>query len=118
MSTTLKPRVTVHVEPEVAWHATDKSSILDAITGYRTLYRVGSKDEVRFWKVRVATTRDQNTYFFTSPEAHERSTGVTIDAETKSLWRLRRSDFLNANQKHPEEHAESAPIQTDNDFYL
>lgn len=68
--------------------------IRDAITGARLPYRVGSKDEYLFFKVRashISNGEDVVTLYYSSPEEYEKHQNTTISNETKEGWEYNRS---------------------------
>ncbi len=86
--------------------ATTGQDIVSATTGQQFKYRVGSSDELLFWKVVDAriypesdprSATDPLKYFFESPEAY----GLIIDGDSKKSdiegvkrWRERRAEHM------------------------
>ena len=67
--------------------------IVNAITGEKYPWKVGSKEESNLWKVvNVIYCSDHFSkfYFYDSPEQYERFQRVKIDEETKRAWRSSR----------------------------
>lgn len=60
------------------------------VTGTRTNYRVGSKDEDLFYSVIMATgyngQKTPDHLYYDSPEQYERHWGVKINAASKQKW--------------------------------
>jgi len=68
--------------------------IRDAITGARMPYKVGSKDEYLFFKVRashMSNGEDLVTFYYSSPEEYEKHQYTTISQEVKENWEYNRS---------------------------
>ncbi len=85
---------------EPTFYPTLRKTIVDAVTGIPTRFKVGSKDERRFWKVIDASlssydpaTGSGKTFFFSSPEAYETSKNVELSEQRKKAWRARRDGF-------------------------
>lgn len=67
--------------------------IVNAITGEKYPWKVGSKEESNLWKVvNVIYCSDNFSkfYFYDSPEQYERFQRVKIDEEAKRAWRSSR----------------------------
>lgn len=67
--------------------------IVNAITGEKYAWKVGSKEESNLWKVvNVIYCSDNYSklYFYDSPEQYERFQRVKIDDEVKRAWRSSR----------------------------
>jgi hypothetical protein len=67
------------------------SKIRGAITGTKfDQYRVGTNDELLFFKVTIATgeksLRGNSLFYFDSPEQYEKHAKCTIDTPTKGRW--------------------------------
>ena len=60
--------------------------IVNAITGVKYPWTVGSFEENHLWKVVNCTRFTPMTYFYDSPEQHEAHKRVTIDPESKAAW--------------------------------
>ena len=60
--------------------------IVNAITGVKYPWNVGSFEENHLWKVVNCTRFTPMTYFYDSPEQHEAHKKVTIDPESKAAW--------------------------------
>ncbi len=60
--------------------------IVNAITGAKYPWNVGSFEENHLWKVVNCTRFTPMTYFYDSPEQHEAHKRVTIDPESKAAW--------------------------------
>jgi hypothetical protein len=71
--------------------------ILNAITGEEYPYRIGSKDEERFY---VIMENDPNNYkearrlYFDSPEQYERATGRVVPLESKRRFYNKKKKFM------------------------
>jgi len=66
-------------------------NILHAITGQEMPYRVGSKDESRFYVVMEndpANYKDARRLFFYSPEEYEDATGNEVSQQSKDRFRM------------------------------
>jgi hypothetical protein len=67
-----------------------KKNILNAITGYQYPYRIGSKDELRFYIVMTSdpwNPKEACRLFFSSPEEYESFSGLTVSMESKRKFR-------------------------------
>ena len=60
--------------------------IVNAITGVKYPWNVGSFEENHLWKVVNCTRFIPMTYFYDSPEQYEAHKRVTIDPESKAAW--------------------------------
>jgi hypothetical protein len=60
--------------------------IVNAITGVKYPWNVGSFEEDHLWKVVVCSGIVPMTYFYDSPEQYEAHKMVTIDQESKDAW--------------------------------
>ena len=60
--------------------------IVNAITGVKYPWNVGSFEENHLWKVVNCSRFTPMTYFYDSPEQHEAHKRVTIDPESKAAW--------------------------------
>jgi hypothetical protein len=60
--------------------------IVNAITGVKYPWNVGSFEESYLWKVANCTRFVPTTYFYDSPEQYEAHRRVTIDPESKAAW--------------------------------
>ena len=85
---------------EPTCYPTERSYIVNALTGTPTHFLVRSKDERRFWKVIDVSlssydpsTGDGKTFFFPSPEAYETAKNLKLSEEKKKNWRARRGGF-------------------------
>jgi hypothetical protein len=69
--------------------------IRHAIYGDRySNYRVGSRDEDMFFKVKIATCEkafgnESATFFFDTPEQYEKQTGTIVSIDSKSKWQAK-----------------------------
>ena len=73
-----------------------KKNILNAITGYQYPYRIGSKDELRFYIVMTSDPwepKEACRLFFSSPEEYESFSGLTVSAESKQKFRNHQMAF-------------------------
>jgi len=70
--------------------------ILNAITGEQYPYRIGTRDEFRFY---VVMESDPNNYkearrlYFDSPDQYERVTGRTVSMKSKKLFYEKQKQF-------------------------
>ena len=71
------------------------SYIRDAIEGTYTSYRVGSHDEIRFWKIvrRVPPNKELVTCFYLTPESYEKDWKLKISETEKHLWYTDREGY-------------------------
>lgn len=60
--------------------------IVNAITGVKYPWTVGSFEESYLWKVANCTRFTPMVYFYDSPEQYEAHRRVTIDPESKAAW--------------------------------
>jgi len=60
--------------------------IVNAITGVKYPWKVGSYGETFLWKVVNCTRSDPKLYFYDSPEQYEAYKNVQIDSEAKFEW--------------------------------
>ena len=63
--------------------------IRNAVTGYRTNYKVGSADEDLFFKVKIVDgncKKGSGTLFYDSPEQYEKHQFSIINTSVKELW--------------------------------
>lgn len=60
--------------------------IVNAITGVRYPWTVGSFGENFLWKVVDTTRFEPKLYFYDSPEQYEEYRRVKIDHEAKTIW--------------------------------
>ena len=60
--------------------------IVNAITGVKYPWTVGSFGESFLWKVVNTTRFDPKLYFYDSPEQYEQHRRVKIDTEAKTAW--------------------------------
>ena len=60
--------------------------IVNAITGVKYPWNVGSFGENFLWKVMNATTFEPKLYFYDSPEQYEEYRRVKLDPEAKTNW--------------------------------
>ena len=92
-------------------------NILHAITGEEMPYKIGSKDESRFYVVMdndPMNYKDARRLFFSSPEEYERATGIEVSAHSKARYQMNqwilRNDPLDTNHvsklfyENPEEY--------------
>jgi hypothetical protein len=66
-------------------------NILHAITGEEMPYRIGSKDESRFYVVMEndpTNYKDARRLFFYSPEEYENATGIQASQHSKDRFRM------------------------------
>jgi hypothetical protein len=60
--------------------------IVNAITGVKYPWTVGSFEENHLWKVANCTRFTPMTYFYDSPEQYEAYRWVQVDPESKAAW--------------------------------
>jgi len=60
--------------------------IVNAITGVKYPWTVGSFGESFLWKVMNTTRFEPKLYFYDSPEQYEEHRRVKIDPEAKTAW--------------------------------
>lgn len=60
--------------------------IVNAITGVKYPWNVGSFEENHLWKVANCTRFTPMTYFYDSPEQYEAYRRVELDPESKATW--------------------------------
>ena len=60
--------------------------IVNAITGVKYPWTVGSFEENHLWKVANCTRFTPALYFYDSPEQYEAYRRVELDAESKEVW--------------------------------
>jgi len=60
--------------------------IVNAITGVKYPWTVGSFEENHLWKVANCTRFTPMTYFYDSPEQYEAYRRVELDPESKETW--------------------------------
>ena len=60
--------------------------IVNAITGVKYPWSVGSFEENHLWKVANCTRFTPMTYFYDSPEQYETYRKVQLDPESKAYW--------------------------------
>ena len=79
------------------------SPILDAVTGAKYPFKVGSKDEKKFFKVRStlayknnsakleypSSASTTNQAFYDNPESYMKHNGVVLSKDILDLWKLR-----------------------------
>jgi hypothetical protein len=71
------------------------NSILDATTGSKTIYKIGSKDEDRFFKVKIANGIHEcplNLYYST-PEQYEKQFEVHVQQHSKEKWSQKQLNY-------------------------
>ena len=76
---------------------TYSKNILNAVTGYEYPYRIGSKDELRFYVVMEndpLSYKDARRLFFESPQQYENITGRTVSQESKKRFYENRLTFM------------------------
>ena len=72
--------------------------IVNAITGVKYPWTVGSYGENFLWKVMNTTTHfEPKLYFYDSPEQYEEYRRVKIDPEAKMVWHRLQQQIGNAN---------------------
>ena len=71
--------------------------IVNAITGVKYPWTVGSYGENFLWKVMNTTQFEPKLYFYDSPEQYEEYRRVKIDLESKMAWHRLQQQIGNAN---------------------
>ena len=61
--------------------------IRNAVDGTIHKYKVGSKDEKRFWTVMVNNGKETAKLFYNNPEEYENHRGTTVTLEEKDAWK-------------------------------
>jgi len=72
--------------------------IVNAITGVKYLWTVGSYGENFLWKVMRCTDEEPKLYFYDSPEQYEEFRRVRVDAESKIIWHREQQRIGNAGE--------------------
>lgn len=73
------------------------SAIVNAITGVKYPWTVGSYGENYLWKVMRCTEEEPKLYFYDSPEQYEECRRVRIDSDSKVLWHRQQQQIGNAS---------------------
>jgi hypothetical protein len=95
----VQPRVAL-MDPKDFFHqpiTTFSKSIVNAVTGEDTGYRIGSIDEYRFYVVMENdpfSRRDARRLYFDSPAQYEASTGRRVSQQSRERFHLNRKRFL------------------------
>jgi hypothetical protein len=71
--------------------------IVNAITGVKYPWTVGSFGESFLWKVMNTTHSEPKLYFYDSPEQYEEYRRVKIDHESKVVWHRLQQQLGNAS---------------------
>ena len=71
--------------------------IVNAITGVKYPWTVGSYGENFLWKVMNTAKFEPKLYFYDSPEQYEEYRRVKIDPEAKMVWHRLQQQIGNAN---------------------
>jgi hypothetical protein len=71
--------------------------IVNAITGVKYPWTVGSFGESFLWKVMNTTHSEPKLYFYDSPEQYEEYRRVKIDSESKLAWHRLQQQFGNGS---------------------
>lgn len=71
--------------------------IVNAITGVKYPWTVGSYGENFLWKVMNTTHSEPKLYFYDSPEQYEEYRRVKIDPEAKVVWHRLQQQLGNAS---------------------
>jgi hypothetical protein len=74
------------------------SPIVNAITGVKYPWAVGSYGENFLWKVMRCTEAEPKLYFYDSPEQYEEFRRVKIDYESKLHWHRLQQRIGNASE--------------------
>jgi hypothetical protein len=75
---------------------TYSKKIVNAITGYEYPYRIGSKDELRFYVVMEndpLNYKDPRRLYFDSPEEYEHATGNIVSVASKQRFNANKELF-------------------------
>jgi hypothetical protein len=76
----------------------ENAPIVNAITGVKYPWTVGSYGENFLWKVMNTTTHfEPKLYFYDSPEQYEEYRRVKIDPEAKMAWHCLQQQIGNAS---------------------
>jgi len=70
--------------------------ILNAITGEQYPYRIGSRDELRFYVVMESDPsnyKEARRLYFETPEQYERATGRTVPVKAKQRFYAKQKQF-------------------------
>jgi len=74
-----------------------RASIRDPVHGTFSTDKVGTKDELNYFKVRMANVatddRTPITLFYDSPEGYEKHQHMRVSAEIKNTWHARRLEY-------------------------
>jgi hypothetical protein len=76
---------------------THSKNIVNAITGEEYPYRIGSKDERRFYVVMEndpMNYKEARRLFFDSPQEYENATGRVVSHESKQRYYANRATFM------------------------
>ena len=70
---------------------TSTEYIVNAVTGFKYPYRLGSKDMLRYYIVvgnagKKYDYKEACRFFYATPEEFERSSGLTVSAASKQRW--------------------------------
>jgi len=95
----INSQITSQIETEFFYQPITSMNkrILNAITGEEYPYRIGTRDEERFY---VVMESDPNNYkearrlYFDSPEQYERVTGRVVSAESKRRFYNKKKKFM------------------------
>ena len=71
------------------------SYIREAMEGTFTSYRVGSQDEIRFWKIvrRLPPYKEFVKCFYLTPESYEKDLQLKVGETEKHLWYTDRQGY-------------------------
>jgi hypothetical protein len=72
--------------------------IVNAITGVKYAWTVGSYGENYLWKVMRCTDEEPKLYFYDSPEQYEEFRRVRVDTESKVIWHREQQRIGNASE--------------------
>jgi hypothetical protein len=74
-----------------------RKNILNAITGEDTGFRIGSKDEFRFYVIMEQdpyNPKEARRLYFDSPAAYENATGITVSEKSKRRFHENQKRFV------------------------
>jgi hypothetical protein len=75
------------------------TNIINAVTGYTSKCKVGSRDERLFYSVAICTGEGRHrqpiSLFYDSPEQYEEHYMTIVDDERKELWHKKYKAYLN-----------------------
>ena len=98
-----RTNINVDADPELTWKdlyyqpiTCLKKNILNAITGYKYPYLIGTQDESRFYVIMTSDPwepKEACRLFFSSPEEFESFSGHKVSSESKQKFRKHQMAF-------------------------